>query len=182
MKKVLSVIAVLIVAFAINTNAQQLGIQGSLGLPMGDFSDIFKAKMGFGATGTYFYDASGKFIITGSIGFLSFSGDDFQIGNTTLSYTWTFIPIYAGARYAFSEGQFAPYAGAEAGYTIINVSVTGGGSATGNSNIALAPMLGFMYEMSKGLNLDVNGKYNIILTSGSSTSYVSVNAGVVFEL
>lgn len=183
MKKMLSIIAVLFVAFAINTNAQQLGIQGSIGLPMGDFSDALQAKLGFGATGTYFYDASGTFIITGSVGFLSFSSDDFTAGSTTYSYSWTFIPIYAGARYLFSDGQFAPYGGAEAGYTVISVSVSGFGiAAAGSSNIAVAPMLGFMYEMSKGLNLDVNAKYNIILGSGSSISYVGVNAGVVFEL
>ena len=185
MKKLLAVLAILVFGFTTNTSAQQLGIQGSIGLPMGDFSDLQKAKLGFGATGTYFYDEAGTFILTGSIGFLSFSSDDIGLGNSTYSYSWTFIPIYVGARYPFSKGNFMPYGGAEVGYTIISASVSGGGLnvvAVGSSNLAVAPLLGFMLEMSKGLNLDVNGKFNIILGSGGSLTYVTVNAGVVFEL
>lgn len=174
MKKLLSILAV-VIAIAFTANAQKIGIQASVGLPMGDFKDVADAKTGFGGTGTYFYEAEGAFMITGSIGFLSFSTDPDK-------GSYMMIPVMAGARYAFSEGNFMPYAGAEAGYSIFSFSASGGGTAVSNNNIGLAPMLGFMMEMSKGLNLDVNAKYNMILTSGSTTSYLGVNAGVVFEL
>lgn len=174
MKKVLSFFAAAFIAFAVNVNAQQIGVQASVGLPMGDFS-TGGATTGFGATGTYFYEAEGVFMITGSIGYLTF-GTDPDAGSFSM------IPIMAGARYAFSEGEFMPYAGAEAGYSLFTFSASGGGFSVTDNNIGLAPMLGFMMELNKGLNLDVNAKYNMVLTSDYTTSYLGVNAGVVFEL
>lgn len=191
MKKLFTFVAILFVA--ITMNAQQIGIQAGLGIPTGDFKDLTKAKLGFGGVATYFYQMSEiPVLFTGSVGYYTFKTDEITapaplVG--TLSQTISFVPIQVGARYSFMKEGFMPYVMAEVGYSIGNSSVDGtgifasGSSSTDiGSHASISPGLGFMYKMGTNINLDVNAKYNMIFDSGSTLSYVGVNAGVVFGL
>ncbi len=108
MKHLLSVIllAVLFTGFINAQGKMALGVQGGIALPMGDFGDAY--DMGFGGTATFAYHINPMLDITGSIGYLTWSGKD-------LDYTFSSVPVLAGVRYYFGQDKFHPYITGELG-------------------------------------------------------------------
>ena len=106
MKKILVLaIALFCIVAPQKASAQfvKAAVGANLTLPVGNLSDI--AGIGFGVTGTGFYNHEGLENITllGSIGYINMGGEDFNNGFTTLEYTVSVIPVLVGGRYYLSE-------------------------------------------------------------------------------
>ncbi len=184
MKQLLSVI-VLTVLLAGFINAQSkmaLGVQAGIALPMGDFGDGF--DMGFGGIANFAYHINPNRDVTASAGYLTWGAKEGDV-------TFSSIPVLVGARYFFGKDKFNPYLAGELGIHFSTVDVPevvipgfgtiGGGSDSG-SDFGFGVGAGFLYQLSPKLDLDVNAKFNSIATSGSSSSYISIMAGVLFAL
>lgn len=181
-KSFLLVAAVVMMAFAVNTNAQMaVGIQGSLALPTGDVGDLY--DMGFGGTGTFLYSVTPEIQVTGSVGYLMFSGKDLYDG-----FDFSIIPIMVGGRYNFEAGSVKPYVSAEVGLAMSSMS--GEVSFYGytyevdesGSDFAIAPGAGIVIPVSPNVGVDVNAKYIMVMTEGTSTNIIGINAGVQVAL
>ena len=184
MKQLLSVIllAVLFTGFIQAQGKMAAGVQAGIAIPMGDFGDGY--KMGFGGAGNFVYHINPMLDVTGSIGYLTFSGKE-------ADYTFSSIPVLAGIRYAFGKGNLNPYASGELGLhfgtfdtpEIVSpgFGTIGGGSAS-STDFGIALGAGFLYQLSPKLDLDVNAKFNNIFSEGSSTSFISIMAGVLVAL
>jgi opacity protein-like surface antigen len=180
MRKVLSVLFV-VLFFAGFINAQgkmALGFNAGVALPMGDFGDGY--DMGFGGNALFVYHASPNVDVTGSAGYLTWSGKDAIDGSTFSS-----IPIMVGARYLFGQGKFHPYIGAELGmhFTSFDFEFLGLNFWSGSdSYFGWGAGAGFLYQIGNNMDLDVNARYNSIAGEGGSSDYVSILVGLLFGL
>lgn len=185
MKKLLFVVLVTVfaVTFANAQSKMAASAQGTLSFPTGDFGD--GAGTGFGAAGTFIYSVSPMLDVTGSVGYVKW-GTKESIPGYEVSFSD--IPILVGLRYTFGKGQFLPYGAAEVGLHILSSSVKGDlfgfqvDQSETETKFGFAPGFGFLYKFNPKTALDVNAKYNIIFTEGSSTTHLSVNVGVLFGL
>jgi len=179
MKKILAVLFVLLLV-AGYTNAQgkiALGVNAGIALPMGDFGDGY--DMGFGGNALFAYHVNPNVDVTGSAGYLTWSGKDANDGATFSS-----IPVMVGARYLFGQGQFHPYIGAELGMHFANFSYEfmGVDYSSSDSYFGWGAGAGFLYRVGNNMDLDVTAKYNSISSEGSASDYVSVFVGLLFGL
>lgn len=182
MKQLLSVL-LLAVVFTGFINAQSkmaFGLQAGVAIPMGDFGDGY--DMGFGGQGNFAYHISPMLDVTASVGYLTWSGKE-------ADYTFSSVPVLVGARYYFGKDKFNPYVAGELGMHFVSVdipTVTIGGFTFGGSSsdsfFGFGAGAGFLYKMGPNLDLDVNAKFNSISSEGSSSSYISVMAGVLIGL
>lgn len=185
MKKVLSALFVVLFFVGI-TNAQgkmALGFNAGIALPMGDFGDGF--DMGFGGSALFIYHATPNIDVTGSAGYLTWSGKDES------DVTFSSIPVMVGARYLFGQGKFNPYINAELGMHFTTVDIpeveipgvgTFGGGSESDSNFGWGAGAGFLYQIGNNMDLDVNARYNSITGDGGSSDYVSIMVGLLFGL
>jgi opacity protein-like surface antigen len=179
MKKFLAVFFVVILVAGF-TNAQgkmALGLNAGIALPMGDFGDGY--DMGFGGNGLFVYHVSPNVDVTGSVGYLTWSGKDAIDGSTFSS-----IPVMVGARYLFGQGKFHPYLGAELGmhFASFDYEFMGVDYSSSDSYFGWGAGAGFLYQIGNNMDLDVAAKYNSISSEGSASDYVSVFVGILFGL
>lgn len=186
MKKLFTVLFMIFFAgsFIYAQGKMGISVQGGVFLPTGDFGDA--AGTGFGGTGTFLYDLSPMFQVTGSVGYATWgSKEDLPAG---WEYSFSSIPVQVGLRYAFGKGNFLPYVAAETGIHFLSSKVTYeyfGQTFTSDdseSKFGFAPGAGFLYNFNPKTGLDVTLKYNMIFTEGSTTTYLGINAGVAFAL
>jgi outer membrane protein W len=186
MRRILIIFFLFVACISINeTYAQmKLSLQAGLQMPTGDFAD--GAGLGFGANATFEYLQSSPLSFTALIGYNSFGAEDELPEGRDLSFTS--IPILVGARYYLARGNYHPYLGVELGVHFLSTkfSRTEGNTTvtveSSSSEFGLTPMAGFRYHVSPTVDLDINLKYNIITTEGSSTSFMGINGGVQFAL
>jgi hypothetical protein len=160
-----------------------VGANAGVSIPLGDFGKAY--NLGFGGAGIFMYQLNAMLGLTGSIGYLRYGGDN--------DISFSSIPLLFGGRYMFGKGDTKPYGTAELGLHFSSadaptVSFTnpitgqtqtlGGGSAS-STNFGIGFGGGVLHPLSKNLYLDANAKFNIIMTSGSSSTYISVMAGVL---
>lgn len=180
MKKALLVlVALLCLAGIINAQSKfGASVQGALSLPMGDFGDI--CKTGFGGLGTVSYTLNKNLDLVASVGYLTYDYKDID------GATFSTIPVLAGVRYYFAAKNFKPYVTGQLGFysskakikTVIwGISVE---SESTSTDFGFAAGGGFLYQLGKNLDLDITATLNSISTSGSSTSFINVLAGVHF--
>ena len=172
----------LFVGFSNAQSKMAVGAQGQVAVPLGDFGDGYKT--GFGAQGTFAYHINPMLDVTGSVGYLTWSGKE-------ADYTFSSVPVLAGVRYYFGKDKFNPYVTGELGIHFVTFDVpsvvipgfgTIGGGSSSDSYFGFGAGVGFLYELNPKLNLDVAAKFNSISSSGSSSNYVSILAGVLFAL
>lgn len=161
-----------------------LSVQGGIAIPTGDFGDA--AGMGFGGSTTFMYEVSPMLHITGSIGYTTWGPkEDLPEG---FDYSFSSIPVLVGAKYVLGKGNFLPYVSAELGMHFLSSTVKSSffgqtfEQSDSEAKFGFAPGAGFFFAFNPKTMLDVNLKYNIISTEGSSTSYLGINAGVAFAL
>lgn len=184
-KSLLTIAAVVMMAFAVNTNAQQMavGVQAGIAVPMGTpFSDM--VDMGFGGLGTFLYTINPQIQVTGAVGYLTFGYK--EVEGTNIDGSFSIIPIVVGGRYLIGQGTTKPYVMAELGMymgssgdiTVSsgNFSMTIPGEST--SDFGIAPGVGVLIPAGEKLNIDINAKYNVI----SDSNFLSVLAGVQVAL
>lgn len=97
-----------------------VGLNGTLSVPIGDFNDI--AKMGFGVSGTFYYDLSDNFQFTGTLGYLAWGGDKLNLAGIATQESkssFTTIPVLAGFRYIFQGDNLLPYVSGELGLNVL---------------------------------------------------------------
>jgi hypothetical protein len=153
----------------------RLGVAGDLLFPTGDFGDV--VSTGFGATVWLEYPSTPMFSFIGQVGYYNWSGKDITInippfGTTTISGPDVDgLSLRVGGRYYFTpKGGTRVYGQGELGLLFASV------------DFAIAPVVGIVYPLSPTLDLDVSGRYDIIATSGSSSTSLGIRAGVSFGL
>ncbi|HEY7751674.1 MAG TPA: outer membrane beta-barrel protein [Ignavibacteriaceae bacterium] len=183
MKEFFIVLAVVfLTAGFINAQGKMaLGVNAGVALPMGDFGDGY--DMGFGGNGLFVYHASPNVDVTGSVGYLTWSGKD------SSDFTFSSIPVMVGGKYLFGKGKFNPYINAELGvhfvtfdtpeYTVFGQTV---GGSVSDTYFGWGIGAGFLYEIGKNMDLDFNARYNSIASEGSSSEYLSFLIGILFGL
>lgn len=186
MKKVLFTVLVLLMVVSL-TQAQNKGsmgvsVQGGIALPTGDFGDGY--DMGFGGRGVFMYYLNPNMAITGTAGYFTWSGKE------GWDATFSTIPVMGGIRYVLGKGDFKPYLSGQLGMYFssfeveVDLGFFGGKQTVSDSGSDFGVALGggFMMPLGKTMNFDVSAEYNIIFTEGSSTSYLTVLAGLAFAL
>ena len=167
-------------AFAQSTSngMWNVGVGAEVGVPMGDFNNY--SSVGFGEMGTVGYMVDQDLTVTGKIGFLSFSGKDQTITilghSTTVSAgSVSVIPILVGGRYFFMPpADMRIYGSADIG--IYNIG-NGGGSKFG-----FAPAVGAQFKAGDNMKVDVHADYTYISTDVTSTTWLGIGVGLVFDL
>lgn len=167
----------------------KIGANAGIGLPMGDFGDGY--KMGFGGSVEGKYFLNDKIAVGASIGYYSFTLKDEMLtilqsfSESITDSKYTVMPILATVDYYFATEGFKPYVGAGVGLYSAKIKVSdsklGDGEET-SSDMGIAPTVGFCYGLSEKIDLNVNAKYNMIFTEGSSTTYLGINAGIIVAL
>ena len=176
-----------------NSYAQQgkmaVGGQVAVSFPMGDYGN--SANTGFGLIGNFLYRMNRNIDITGTLGYLSWSGESFgsYYDNYNFDRSYSDIPLAGGARYYFERKQFSPYAMGELGLHFLGYSVeTSSDNDFDSFNVSRSESKtefgfgiggGFLYSMGN-MKLDVNAKYNNI--SGFFFNHFSIMAGILFPL
>lgn len=180
-KSLLSIALVLgLVSTTLVTNAQngRFSVGAELALPMGDFGDA--ASTGFGGSVRYEYPVNDNIGLTGTVGYLIFSGKTVAGVDGP---DWSMIPVQVGGKYYFTENQEGFYAGLEIGIHSSSIKTPeynfGGfiipSQTVSSSDLSYAPQLG--YHLA---NLDLGLRYQMIATTGSTTSYLGLRIAYVF--
>jgi opacity protein-like surface antigen len=188
MKKLLLSLSVLLLLGAVpalqaQSNMQVGGTLG-LGIPTGSFSD--NIGIGFGLNGTFLYNVQPKLYIVGHIGYERFG---YKTSNSVESGGYNMIPIVGGARYEIGDGpEFTPYVQADIGFYFLSWSFSRPsyfGStewSDSESQLGMAPSVGFTLPLTPTIKLDANLKYHIIFTDVVNTSFIGLNAGILVPL
>jgi outer membrane protein W len=166
---------------AINESKAQIALGANLGssLPLGTFGDAYNLGLGGGVQGSYF--VSPKFAVGLNISYYTFGAKNLPSG---FSSTYGILGFAPSAQYFFTEEGFRPYIGADLGYYSLSASVSSGGSSVSASKgyIGVTPQVGFLYDFSSNLALNVNIKYNLVLSDPSSLASLPVNVGILYTL
>lgn len=183
-KLILSVVCAVVVACT--TSAQvRMGINLNMGFPVGDLSTGVGVGVGGAISGLY--DFNSHFSAGLQTGFLNFAETDNQ------GLTLSAIPVVAVGKYYFSESKFKPYVGTDFGLYFLKAKMNGSYnfgsfgtyhvSMSGTeTELGMAPTVGFEYFLSDKVALDVNAKYTNIFTSDSSIAYMGLNIGFICKL
>ncbi len=180
-QKKIIVIALMLLAFSSVVFAQGItyGADLELALPMGDFGDM--ANMGFGATGQVEYGINDKIVATGSVGYLMWSGKDTY---EDMDYSWSCIPIKAGAKYNFGESglygifelgmyMFSFEFDYEYDYGYGVTSISGDDS---ESEFGFAPGIGYQKSLTEKMDLDLSLQYEM----AGDFDYLGIDIGIRF--
>jgi hypothetical protein len=175
MKKMLSILAVLLVAFSLNAQSNlKFGVGPTVGLPMGTFGDV--VTLGYGGLASGEMSIGDGIVGTLTTGYMMFSGKDvsgFKLGN------WTAIPILLGAKYSFAD-QF--YGMVQLGLNMVTFetpSITFLGTTIGGVSVSESKLgYGFGVGMDLG-QFDVNVKYATLATDAA---FIGLTAMYKFSL
>lgn len=157
MKKLLLAIAAVALFATTSSFAQKInfGIGADVAFPMSSgFSNA--VSIGIGGTAKVYYPLKDEMIVlTGTAGYMTFSGKDQTIGGQTVNAgSWSMIPVLVGARYYFAplSAKFRPYGGLDLGmifssykspsYTLFGQTV--GGVSASTSDFTYQPQVGFV--------------------------------------
>ena len=158
----------------------KLGINAGVALPMGDFGEAW--KMGIGGSADFKYFTSEKMAFGANLGYFMFSvKEDSGEKSSDSDPSFSFMPVLATLDYYM--GSF--YVGVGAGLYLWNskVHVPGYGDMSSNgSELGIAPSAGILLPISDKIQFNVNGKYNMVFTEGSSTTFISATGGILINL
>lgn len=160
-----------------------VGILADATFPFGDFGDI--ASTGFSAHAMVGYMIARSLLLNLSVGYVKFSEKEIQ--GFSNSYSW--IPILLGLNYVFNPGKkFMPFIGLGIGIYLIHYSLSYSffGQSLDQSGtdteFGIAPRLGAYFLVSAAILLSLSAEYNMIFSSGSTTSALGVLFGAMFAL
>ncbi|MBI5475924.1 MAG: outer membrane beta-barrel protein [Ignavibacteriales bacterium] len=191
MKKLVPVLMLVLLVAGISFGQEgqmRLGAGLELVLPSGTFGDV--AGTGFGGTANFLYTVNPQITITGTAGYIMWGEKSFDLGFGEWKYSYSAIPILAGGRYYFTEGDSRVYGSAEIGLYMFSATVTvptqsffgytiaGGETTESSSEFTIAPGVGYEMKIGDNMNLDVAAKYLII----SDMSNINLRAGVNFVI
>ena len=177
MKKLFLLTAVLgIFAFS-NVNAQdaamsgpKLGIGADFAFPSGDFADGY--KFGVGGSLLYQHPIANKLNLTGSAGYLNFTGESVEIEGVTFKNDAVgFVPVKVGLRYFLAENIFI---NAEAG------AAFGTKEGVGTA-FAYSPGIGVEFPVADKSAIELSGRYEGWSNDGT-LSFIGVRLAWNFGL
>lgn len=193
MKKIIKLLAVAIVATVFTTNANaQFSAGIDVALPLGDFSDA--SSFGFGASVAYDFPLSDQMSVGGQAGYTFFSAKTPSFAPDDYSASYGVIPLLGNFKYFFADNTNGFYAMASAGFSIFRYSqeftyetfeVVNGSFVTvekteknsgSETELTFAPGVGMILNEK----IDLNARYMIIMTDGSSTTYLNIRAAMFF--
>ncbi len=168
-----------------------VGALVDVAFPMGDFGDAAGTGFSFHAMAGYMIAKS--ILLNLTIGYQSFGSKSETEG---YDYSSSWVPFLVGVNYVFNPGQkFMPFVGLGMGLYFLSTTVTtpsysipgfgeyGGGDISATSTeFGIVPRAGFYYLISPTTLLSVGLDYNLIFTSGSSSSALAILVGVLFAL
>jgi len=134
----------------------------------GDLADSYKTGLAIDAG--YYYRASDALFVGGVGGYHQFKSEG---GGADLDV----IPINLAVKYNFSLTGIQPYVGTEGGPFFLSPS-----SGEGSTEIGLSPRIGLRIPLSRGIDLDLNLKYNVIFSDENNLTYVGANGGFAYIL
>ncbi len=162
-----------------------IGASVEMEIPVGDFHTL--NGLGFGGMLRAGYLTGDNVLLTVGSGYLTFSGG-LKIPSLDVSLPTprsSVIPIVAGARYLFNEGQDTrAFAGGEAGLFILNVNIGISGLATvgtTSTEFGVSPLAGVRFRSAESTAIDALARYSIVVMDGHP-SWVSVEGGGVFGM
>ncbi|GAB4289595.1 MAG: hypothetical protein Kow0098_07670 [Ignavibacteriaceae bacterium] len=183
MRKLFSVLTVVVLlsSFGFAQGKFGVSVQGGAALPMGTFGDVYST--GFGGMASLLYSVAPNVDLSGSVGYVTWSGKDNFDGNSFSS-----VPVLLGARVMFGGGTFEPYVCGELGMhfgssefeftnPITNTTET---ISNSDSNFGFAAGVGALIPVSPTVNIDVNAKFNSISSEGDATNFIGIFGGVNF--
>jgi len=189
-------IALLLVCVGLSANAQgtftpvwSAGFDLRGALPIGDFKDL--TDFGVGGTGYVAYSVAPQVAITGRAGYMYFGGKELSYSSGTTSGTiktnYGVIPILAGVKIFFSEGDSRVYAAGEAGLYLLSASAdimlsSGGSSVSGSgsdtqSKFGVSPSLGAQFKAGDNMVVDAHGDFSNVFGDNSSLSWITFAIG-----
>lgn len=181
-RMVFSVLAVLSLAGVAGLTAQQgikVGIGAGAQLPMGDYGDF--DKLGWLIGGDVTYWLSGAPVgIRADVQYAQTSHKD--QGGVAIDGNSKVLGGLAEVVYAFGTDadQLRPYVLGGIGYYNVKVEVTGFGSAD-ESKVGFGGGAGVAFKVGTGTTrFFIEGKFVSVSTSGSSTTFIPLRAGLRF--
>lgn len=154
-----------------------LGGDAGLAIPTGDLGDA--VNTGFGLNGVFSYFLERNILLTGNIGYWTFSKEEGGI-----EFTFNTIPLNLGFHYRFTNAGFIPYVGAET-FLFFNSwksSYLSYSVSDSETKFGFVPLVGFAYPIAPNIEFRGNLKYTIIFTEDSNTTFLSILAGFHFQL
>lgn len=157
-------------ASAMDMAARTFYIHGIFSLPTGDFGDT--AGNGFGGGVGIKVPHDDRLSFRGEVGYIMFSGKDFEILTETYEYSWSQIPIVALAEYQFNPDS-PIYGLGGAGFHIFSLSLDPDLPGVDDSSTEFGVTLGGGFRINERLSGEA--RYNVI----SDANQFTVN--VVFQ-
>jgi hypothetical protein len=182
--KVVATAAIVLLSMTSFAQNGRFSVGAELGLPMGTFGDA--ASIGIGGSLRYEMPMGDNLGLMLTAGYMSFSGKTvagFDLPNETM------IPIQVGAKYYFTEQQDGFYGAVELGVHSTSVTIpayagiTVGGVTYGAYPESKVTSTDFSYAPGVGYalaNVDIGLRYQIISSTGGSSSYLGVRLAYVF--
>lgn len=172
----------------------QVSINGTMGIPFGDYADANELANGFGLDATYYLQMPNirNLFFSASVGFINMP---IEYGKGVIQgydANLRLIPITLGARYNFKLSGLQPYAGLELGYFLEKNTVqtdVSGETESNYENAGIIPKLGIRYPLMSQLDLDANIKLNMIFRENVNNSnasndltYLGISVGVAYTI
>lgn len=142
--------------------------------PTGDMDDVYKTGVAFDAG--YYHRTSYHFFVGIFGGYHQFKNEGGGLnlglgGNADVDI----IPLNLAFKYNFKLTGVQPYIGAEGGPFFLQAD--NGNSST---KFGLAPRLGLRIPIGRGIDIDLNLKYNVIFSDDSNFTYAGTNGGFAY--
>lgn len=185
MKNRFHFLIVLVILGGFSQGQIRSSLQVAAAIPAGYFEDV--AEVGAGSTlNLAYYPINSNLEFSFSTGYYLCGFKENLPGYT---FRYSGIPVLAGVKFNFTDFDFIPYAGLEAGvffdrYLVtIDYGILGKFSTeTTAVNPALTPYIGFRMNLSPMLDLDVNAKYQRINTKYYPRAYILIQTGIAVRL
>ncbi len=179
MKKLFATVIVVTFLCTSNSFAQiKTTINAGLQFPTSDFKN--DVNNGYGGSISFDYSIPlSPVSLAFSAGYNRWNFNDNNPFNK--GYYYYNLPLMAGIRYFSTGTTVDTYLGGDVGLAISKNNIPNSGSS---SDFIYSPVIGVRYKFSPiGLvALDINVRYNVIRTSGSTTTWVGLNTGLSFGL
>ena len=181
MKKVLVLIFAFLCIIVFNAQAQiDIGATIGVQIPTGSFGDGVKTGFGFNVVGKYMLKENIALGLNLGDQFFGMKDSGLESGSASVSI----IPITALFEYHFGSGKVKPYLGADLGLYVLTakIKILGVKASSSNTYFGFAPVGGIMCELSEKMSFCANIKYNDVLSEGESSSWLGINAGIIFKI
>lgn len=180
MKKVLVFLFVSMVVLDYSHAQTFFSLQWEVAEPTESFSK--SAGTGYGFKGTYIHFINQRIGLTGSAGYTKWGPRrDFPPNN---EFKVVAVPVQLGMRFLLAKGVVAPYVGVSVGMDYLRIrgiapnSTTNTYSDESQLKFGLSPEVGLGIFLVGPVGVMINGSYNVIYTSDSSSKYFGLNAGL----